>query len=190
MDAHYRHSSLMSGYPSRMSSPEPLFSRKPSNRLAEFAYGLLGWGVALLLMLALCVQVVVADRSRLAGDPDWRPRVESFCAVLHCSVPPWHEPGAFRVTSREVRPHPSVPGVLLVSASFRNDAAFAQAWPQLELSLTDIDGQSLGLRRFAPSEYLGSAPATERIAPGQSANITLEIVDPGKRALAFGIEFH
>jgi len=58
------------------------------------------------------------------------------------------------------------------------------------LSLTDIDGQSLGLRRFAPSEYLGSAPATQRIAPGQSANITLEIVDPGKRALAFGIAFH
>jgi hypothetical protein len=83
-----------------------------------------------------------------------------------------------------------VPGVLIMSASFRNDAAFAQAWPQLQLSLTDIDGQSLGLRRFSPSEYLGNAPATERIAPGQSANITLEILDPGKRALAFGIEFH
>jgi len=173
-----------------MSSPEPLFSRKPSNRLAEFARGLLGWGIAALLLLALCVQILVADRARLAADPEWRPRVEVLCAALRCSVPPWHEPDAFRVTSREVRPHPSVPGVLMVSASFRNDAAFAQAWPQLELSLTDIDGQSLGLRRFAPSEYLGSAPATQRIAPGQSANITLEIVDPGKRALAFGIGFH
>jgi hypothetical protein len=158
--------------------------------LAEFARGLVGWGVAALLLLALCVQVLVADRNRLAADPEWRPRVETLCAALRCSLPPWHEPEAFRVTSREVRPHPSVPGVLMVSASFRNDAAFAQAWPQLELSLTDIDGQSLGLRRFAPSEYLGSAPATQRIAPGQSANITLEIVDPGKRALAFGIGFH
>jgi len=173
-----------------MSSPEPIFSRKPANRLAEIARGLIGWGIALLLLLALCVQILVADRDRLAADPDWRPRMEALCATLRCSIPPWHEPDAFRVTSREVRPHPSVPGVLLVSASFRNDAAFAQAWPQLQLSLTDIDGQSLGLRRFAPSEYLGSAPATQRIAPGQSANITLEILDPGKRALAFGIEFH
>ena len=173
-----------------MSSPEPQFSRKPAYRLAELARGLAGWAVAALLTLGLCVQILVADRVRLAADPDWRPRVEMLCATLRCSLPPWHEPAAFRVTSREVRPHPSVPGVLLVSASFRNDAAFAQAWPQLELSLTDIDGQSLGLRRFAPSEYLGSAPATQRIAPGQSANITLEILDPGKRALAFGIEFH
>ena len=173
-----------------MSSPEPLFSQKPSNRLAEFARVLLGWGVAGLLLLTLCVQILIADRRHLAADVDWRPRVEALCAVLRCDIPPWHEPDAFRVTSREVRPHPSVPGVLMVSASFRNDAAFAQAWPQLELSLTDIDGQSLGLRRFAPSEYLGSAPATQRIAPGQSANITLEILDPGKRALAFGIEFH
>jgi hypothetical protein len=173
-----------------MSSPEPLFSHKRSNRLAEFARGLAGWGIALLLMLALCVQILVADRDRLAADPEWRPRLEILCASLRCRLPAWHEPGAFRITSREVRPHPSVPGVLMVSASFRNDAAFAQAWPQLELTLTDIDGQSLGLRRFAPTEYLGSAPATQRIAPGQSANITLEILDPGKRALAFGIEFH
>ena len=179
-----------SGYPAAMTTPQPFLSRKPPNRIAAFMRGLAGWGIAALLALALCLQVLVADRDRLAADPGWRPRIETLCAAVHCSVPPWHEPGAFRVTSREVRPHPSVPGVLLVSASFRNDAAFAQAWPQMELSLTDIDGQSLGLRRFAPAEYLGSAPATQRIAPGQSANITLEILDPGKRALAFGIEFH
>lgn len=180
----------MSGYAWRMSSPDPLFSRKPANRVAEFARVLIAWGAAALLLVILCVQILVADRGRLAADRQWRPRVQALCDVLRCALPAWREPSAFRVTSREVRPHPSVPGILLVSASFRNDAAFAQAWPQLELSLTDIDGQSLGLRRFAPSEYLGSAPATQRIAPGQSANITLEIVDPGKRALAFGIGFH
>jgi hypothetical protein len=173
-----------------MSSPEPRFSRHQSNRLREFARGLIRWGVAALLLLVLVVQILVADRSRLAADPDWRPRLDTLCGWLRCELPPWHEPKAFRLTSREVRPHPSVPGVLIMSASFRNDAAFAQAWPQLQLSLTDIDGQSLGLRRFAPAEYLGNAPATERIAPGQSANITLEILDPGKRALAFAIEFH
>lgn len=173
-----------------MSRPEPKFARKDSTRLRELVRGLLGWGAAALLALLLCVQILVADRVRLAADPEWRPRLESLCAMVHCDLPAWHEPRAFRVTSREVRPHPSVPGVLIMSASFRNDAAFAQAWPQLQLSLTDIDGQSLGLRRFSPAEYLGSAPATKRIAPGQSANITLEIIDPGKRALAFGIEFH
>lgn len=141
------------------------------------------------LVIALVVQVGVADRVRLAADPTWRPRVQALCNFLRCDIPPWYEPTAFKVTSSESRPHPSVPGVLLISASFRNDAAFAQAWPQLELSLSNLDDQSLGLRRFAPAEYLGESPGSALIAPGQSASVTLEVMDPGKRAVTFKFEF-
>ena len=141
------------------------------------------------LTIALLLQIGVADRVRLAADPHWRPRVQALCDFLRCDIPAWHEPGAFKVTSRDIRPHPSVPGVLLVSASFRNDAKFAQAWPQLELSLSNLDGDALGLRRFAPGEYLGDAPDSTLIAPGQSASVTLEVLDPGKRAVAFSFEF-
>ena len=149
-----------------------------------------GWALAVALALLLVLQVLLADRARLAADADWRPRLERLCGLLHCTLPAWREPSALRVTSRDVRPHPSVPGALLITASFSNQARFAQAWPQLELTLTDLDGQSLGLRRFSPAEYLGSDPRSERIAPGQSALVTLEVADPGMRALAFGIEFH
>jgi hypothetical protein len=79
--------------------------------------------------------------------------------------------------------------VLVVSATFRNDAAFAQAWPQLQLSLANVEGDSLGLRRFSPREYLGSDPASAQIGPGQSATISLAILDPGKRAVEFDFEF-
>ena len=147
------------------------------------------WLAVPLLLLALILQIVVADRARLAADPSWRPRVAALCAWLRCSLPAWHEPAAFHITSREVRPHPSAPGVLLVTATFRNDAAFAQAWPQLQLSLANMEGDSLGLRRFTPREYLGSAPSRPQLGPGQSATLTLEVVDPGKRAVEFDFEF-
>ena len=172
------------------SRPAPAFARKASDWPRRLLRGAAGWVVAALLAALLVLQILIADRARLATDPAWRPRLEALCAVAHCTLPPWREPTALRVTSREVRPHPSVPGALLITASFSNEAKFAQAWPQLELSLTDFDGQSLGLRRFTPEEYLGSAPRSERIEPGQSAIVTLEIADPGMRALAFGIEFH
>ncbi len=148
------------------------------------------WVVALALAAALLLQIVLADRARLAGDADWRPRLEAVCGVLRCSLPPWREPDAFRVTSREVRPHPTASGALLVTTSFRNDARWPQAWPLMEVALHDLDGQALGLRRFAPAEYLGSPPASPLIAPGQSAIATLEILDPGKRAVAFTFDFH
>ena len=109
--------------------------------------------------------------------------------ILRCDLPPWYEPSAFKVTSSDSRPHPSVPGVLLISASFRNDAQFPQAWPQLELSLSNLDDQSLGLRRFTRDQYLGESPGSTLIAPGQSASITLEVLDPGKRAVTFKFEF-
>ncbi len=148
------------------------------------------WLAAPALLLLLLLQFAVADRARLAADRDWRPRVEVLCALLRCSVPPWREPAALRITSRDLSPHPTLPGVLVVSATFRNDAAFAQPWPQLQLSLQDLDGESLGLRRFAPREYLGAAPVTALLGAGQSASLRVEILDPGKRAVAFGFEFH
>jgi hypothetical protein len=147
------------------------------------------WLIVPVLAGLLLLQIAVADRARLGADPAWRPTIVTLCGWLHCAVPAWREPRAFHITSREVRPHPSAPGVLLVTATFRNDAAFAQAWPRLQLSLANLDGDSLGLRRFAPREYLGSEPLTPRIGPGQSATITLEIVDPGKRAVTFGFDF-
>lgn len=150
-----------------------------------------GWaGLVVALGLLLLLQLVLADRARLAGDANWRPRLELACGMLGCDLPPWHAPDDFRVTTREVQPHPTVPGVLLITASFRNDARWAQAWPVLEIALQDLDGQALGLRRFQPVEYLGSPPASPLIAPGQSASATLEILDPGKRAVAFTFDFH
>lgn len=150
-----------------------------------------GWWTLLgALVIALGLQLMLADRARLATDPAWRPRLESLCDVLGCTLPAWHEPDAFRVTSREVRRHPQDTRALLVSTSFRNDARWPQPWPVLEVALHDIDGQALGLRRFQPVEYLGSPPATELIAPGQSAMATLEILDPGQRAVAFTFDFH
>jgi hypothetical protein len=147
------------------------------------------WLLVLALAATLVLQIVLADRARLANDPDWRPRIVALCGRLGCQVPPWHEPQALHISSREVRPHPTVPGVLVVSATFRNDAAFAQAWPQLQLSLANVEGDSLGLRRFSPREYLGSDPASAQIGPGQSATISLAILDPGKRAVEFDFEF-
>lgn len=171
-----------------MKKPSPSFIDEPlvAPRSRRWRWA----AVAVVLSLALLLQVIIADRKRLATDPVWRPRLEMLCGVLRCTLPAWKEPRAFHVTSRDIRPHPSVPNALLLTASFRNDAAFAQDWPQLEVALTDLDDQPLGLRRFEAREYLGNEPAMPMIMPGQSASLTLEIMDPGKHAVAFRLEFH
>ncbi|MBB5015449.1 DUF3426 domain-containing protein [Rehaibacterium terrae] len=147
------------------------------------------WLLVVLLAALLLAQSLYAERDRLAADARWRPWLLEACELLGCTLPPWRELSALRITAREVRPHPSVPGALLITATFRNDALYAQPWPWLELRLQDLDGRDVAMRRFAPAEYLGAAPASPLIAPGQSANVTLEVLDPDRAAIAFAFDF-
>lgn len=149
----------------------------------------LAWLAVAALALLLVLQVLLADRARLAADARWRPTLELLCGALGCALPAWHAPGDFTITARDVRPHPSVAGALMITASFRNDGAFAQAWPRVELTLSDLDGRDIATRAFAPRDYLGRPADDERLQPGQDASITLEVVDPGRSALAFRFDF-
>ena len=144
----------------------------------------------LALFSLLLAQSLFAERNALAADARWRPWLERICDPIGCRLPTWHQPDALHVLTRDVRPHPSVPEALIISASFRNDARWAQPWPDLELTLSDINGQPIAHRRFAPEEYLGHLQGAALVAPGQSASIALEVRDPGKQAVAFEFEFH
>ena len=145
------------------------------------------WLASFVLLLLLLAIVPIADRDALARDPDMRPQVQSLCHLVGCTLPPWSEPKAFEITAREFNPHPTVKGALLDTVSFRNNARFAQAWPLLELTASDLNGRVVGMRRFSAPEYLGGAPESPLLEPGQSASATLEVVDPG--AVSWSIEF-
>lgn len=142
-------------------------------------------GLALLLVLLS----VLADRARLAADAGSRPWVSALCSVVRCSLPAWREPTALTMTSREIRPLPGQPGVLQIQASIRNDARWAQAWPDLRLSLSDADGRVIGTGVFAPAQYLGGTPDAALLEPGQSARIAFRVQEPAASTVAFTFEF-
>ncbi|GAB3097007.1 DUF3426 domain-containing protein [Lysobacter terrae] len=146
------------------------------------------WVVAGVLALLLCVQVVLAQREVLAADASWRPLIASVCPVLRCNVPAWREPTAFTMLQRSVQPKPGERGVLRVSASFRNDARWEQPWPTVLLTLSDMDGRQVGQRAFVPADYRGSSD-NGLIAPGQSATIQLDVVEPAQQVVAFTFDF-
>jgi predicted Zn finger-like uncharacterized protein len=166
----------------------PTFVARETTRTAARSNGA-WWAGSIALALLLGAQIVLAQRAELARDPQWRSWLQLACTHLRCSLPAWRDISALRLAARDVRPHPSVPDALMISATFRNDAPWPQAWPVLQISLSDLDGKPVALRRFEPAEYLGSAPREATLAPGQSASATLEVQDPGKQAVAFAFEF-
>ncbi|WMJ70707.1 DUF3426 domain-containing protein [Stenotrophomonas sp. 24(2023)] len=169
----------------------PSFLARPAARLRAPRWQ---WGLVGALAALLVLQIILADRARWAADAGSRPWVAALCGVLRCSLPPWHEPSAFTMTSREIRPLPGHAGVLQVRASIRNDARWAQGWPKLRLSLSDADGRVIGVGVFTPAHYLGKADATGTpehgtLEPGQSARIAFRVREPAASTDAFTFEF-
>ena len=86
---------------------------------------------------------------------------------------------------------PSVANALIISASVRSDAAFAQAFPDVEILLSDLDENRIAMRRFHPQEYLGDARTIAGgMVPGSTTALVFEVADPGKNAVAFEFKFH
>lgn len=176
--------------PSRRDKPAPSFARTrapvaTANARRRWTLPSLIAGLSLLLAL----QWILADRARLAADADWRPFVAQLCATLRCELPPWREPSAFALLERDVRPHPDVPGALRVTATFRNDARWAQPWPQMVLTLSDVDGRAIGARAFGAGEYLGTKPTQNELSSGQTATIRMDILEPAPHVVAFAFDF-
>jgi hypothetical protein len=167
----------------------PSFSRQTVTAATHPRTAKWQWVALALLALLLALQILIADRARLAADADWRPVITRLCGALGCDVPPWHQPGAFAMLSRDVRPIIGTPGGLHVQATFRNDAAWTQDWPLLQLSLSDADGRVVGMRAFTPAEYLGTSATQAGLAPGQSARIALQLHEPNPDVVAFSFDF-
>lgn len=171
----------------RRSPATPHFARLTTRAPTRRWPWMLGVGV---LALALTAQIGYAERARLLDHPLARPWLDRGCALLHCELPPRHDVSELTLVSRDIRPHPSVPGALIISATLRNDGDFAQGFPTVEITLSDLDENRIAMRRFRAREYVSDPRAIGAgLAPGATAALVVEVQDPGKNAVAFEFKF-
>ena len=63
-------------------------------------------------------------------------------------------------------------------------------WPWLRLGLSEVVVILVAARFFAPVDYRGAdAGGDALIAPGQSANVRFEVVEPAPDIVAFTFDF-
>jgi hypothetical protein len=150
------------------------------------------WGiVSLLLALLLAGQFAYFKRDELAEDARLRPWLVTFCAYARCELKPIRAPERIRILSREVRSHPTIKNTLLIELVLANEAPFRQPWPTLQLTFSDINGQTVARRSFKPGEYLQTDYNLADGMPSRTpVSIELVLVDPGKKAVNFVFAFH
>lgn len=147
------------------------------------------WGAwSGLLAATLAVQWFSSQHDLLARNPTWRPWVVRICVVFGCDIEMPRSLQEISLVSRSIEPHPSVDGALLISATMQNQAEFPQPHPVVEITMADLSGNPVAMRRFGPAEYLdGLQPAG--MAPGHLLPLVFEVIDPGENAVAFEFTF-
>lgn len=148
------------------------------------------WLAAGGLAALLGLQLLVSQREQLAADAGWRPLVSAVCSMLGCTLPAWHEPAAWTMLSRDVAPVATEPGVLEVTAAFRNQARWPQRPPVIMLSLTDRHGRTVAARAFTPDEYQGDTmdPGLP-LNSGEAMQVSFRIHEPEAEIVAFSFAF-
>lgn len=142
------------------------------------------------LLLLLIGEIAWIERAGWMNDKRMRPWLETACATLHCQLPLRQDDDLLQLASRDIRPHPTVPGALIISATLHNVADFAQPFPNVEITLSDLDERRIAMRRFHSAEYVPDARTRAAgLAPSANASLVFEVADPGKNAVAFEFKF-
>ncbi|MDR5172151.1 zinc-ribbon domain-containing protein [Methylobacillus flagellatus] len=129
--------------------------------------------LSLLLLLALLAQSIYFFRTQLSGYwPASRPALESACLWLGCTVPLPRNAELLALDDSDLQEDFEHPEVIQLSTKLINNASYTQAYPMLELTLTDDDDQPKLRRIFKPEEYL---PSGMDIQAGLAANGEIQV---------------
>ena len=156
---------------------------EPSNPAMRLVWG----GAAAALALALLAQMIHENRAWLAAHGPLRGPLQSFYGALGVKVQPPVNLSAYQLRQWGVTGDPNAAGTLRLRASILNTSAQLQPYPLLRVTLANRFGTHVGARDFEPAEYLGR-PTARLMTPGERADATLDILDPGKDAEGFEID--
>ncbi|MEP7276393.1 MAG: DUF3426 domain-containing protein [Betaproteobacteria bacterium] len=151
--------------PSAEAAPSPASGSPARGRAALYA------AVILLLVIALGVQALVHFRDVVAARwPAAKPLLGRLCEPLGCAIRPLREIAGLSIDASDLQADPAHKGLLILTATLRNRAAIALAYPHLELTLTDAADRVVVRRALTPAEY---AAGTASFATGFPANSEL-----------------
>lgn len=132
------------------------------------------WAAAVLLALTLLgAQAAYFFRIDVAAhQPSLKPALIAYCKLLDCDIPLPKYAELITIESSGLEAVPGHDDRIVLSVLLRNRAAYPQAYPNLELTLTDDQDKAVARRVFQPTDYL---PPTEKLADGIKPDREMEI---------------
>jgi predicted Zn finger-like uncharacterized protein len=121
------------------------------------------------LLLVLAGQALFHFRSELAVSlPSLRSTLETFSHAFGASLPLPRHTEQVSIETSDLQTDLARGNLLVMNATLRNKAPYGQAYPSLELSLTDTQDTVIARRVFAPQDYLPARTAANPVFSGNS----------------------
>lgn len=147
--------------------------------------------VLFLLVLLLAGSLYAyRERATLQYNPYVRSLLVKACEVFPCSVPDQVDLASLKVLKRSIFSHPTLDNVLIIQIAFVNQAEFSQAYPVIEIRLTDRVGRLVVKNDVKPADYLDSWQEGDVLDIGKRIDINLNVEDPGRTATSLELDFH
>ena len=138
---------------------------------------------SLVALMAIGLQAVLAFRTELAVLwPEAKPALVALCDVASCEVGLPTKVGLVGIEASDLHPDSAHKGRLALTATLKNRAPFAQAFPHLELTLTDTEDKAIARKVLTPDDYLPSVTLiAQGMQPGADSAVAFSI-DSGEMA--------
>lgn len=151
----------------------------------------ISWSVAILLLtVSLFVEYAWFNRNELVANPQLKPWVAKICNFADCEAMALRYPKEIEMVSRNIYSHPNLNNALMVSLTMINHATFAQPFPNVKIDFSDVRGSVVASRTFLPEEYLQLKKKSLRLLPPEATtDISMEIQDPGPKAMTYEFNF-
>lgn len=153
---------------------------------------ILFWTLCTLVALAgLLGQYLWFERATLANQPALTPFYQIACERVRCDLNASQGLASLVPDQVIARPHQQFNDLISLAIRIRNEAAFAQPYPAIEISFSDFKGNLVSRRTFQPQQYLGGdAIDSPRLPAGLDIEVNLPLTTPGEQAVSYEIRLH
>lgn len=144
---------------SQISTPISIEDLTSHEKLAKPKAKINYWLVVLSVLLATLagLQTVYAKRTQISANyPQFKPYLVQACQVIKCEIPLPANLDLLTIDDSDMQEDDSHQNVIKFSSVLANNANFAQAYPNIELTLTSTDDEAVLRRLLKPKEYLKS----------------------------------
>ncbi len=128
--------------------------------------------LAVMFLMAIAQSVYFLRHQIAMYYPNIKPHLVRVCEKIGCSIDLPKKIALILIDDSDIQEDAEHAGVMRLSTTLINQAGFYQAYPNLELTLTDVEDKPKLRRIFKPIEYL---PAKTDIALGLAAGAVVKV---------------